>query len=135
APCEEEAQPAASASESAKRKRGAGQSLFFMRRSGFHAASNVDLDAGFVRNGSFLITTDPLVELDDGQAHVEARASPLGARGRDLAAVRLGEFFDEREADAESAVSSRGGAVGLPEAIPDVRHEVGGYALARVLDL
>src|SRR5947209_15658907 len=67
------------------------------------------------------LKADPFVELYDGQAHVEARASALRALGLDPTAVRLREFPDEREADAESAVAARGGAVGLPEAIPDVR--------------
>jgi hypothetical protein len=40
-----------------------------------------------------------LFELDDGQAHGEARAAAVFARGLDLTAVRLDQLFDEREPD------------------------------------
>ena len=50
------------------------------------------------------LATGPLVELDDGQAHVEARADAFRARGLDLPSVRFDQLLDEREADAQPPV-------------------------------
>ena len=51
---------------------------------------------------------------------------------RDRAAVQLDEVPHDREPEAEPAVHARGRAVGLPEALEDVRQELGRDALAGV---
>src|SRR3954463_8130684 len=72
-------------------------------------------------------------QLHERQSDRKDRAAV--ALGRDLAAVRFDQLFDEREADAEAAVPSGRRAVGLTEAVPDVRQKFRRDAFAVVLDL
>ena len=67
-----------------------------------------------------------------GKGDDEGGAAAL-ARGQraDGAAVQLGELLDEREADAQPAVSAGAGGVGLAEAVEHVGEEVGVNRLGR----
>src|SRR5205085_10299645 len=65
----------------------------------------------------------------------EGRAAPRAFRfGADCAAVQLDQVSHYREAEPESAVRARRGLVALPEAVEDVREEVGANPRARVRD-
>jgi hypothetical protein len=57
-----------------------------------------------------------------------------GALDVHAAAMRFDEFADDREAEAQAAVRPGGRVVRLPEAIEDVRQQLGRDARARVAD-
>ena len=75
------------------------------------------------------------MEGEHGEGNDE-RGSLAGAEagGADGSAVAFDEVLDDGEAEAEAAVFTRGGGVGLAEAVEDVGEEVGVDAFAGVGD-
>src|SRR5439155_13066258 len=67
------------------------------------------------------------------QPHGERRAQVRPrALGLHVAAVQLDQMTNDREPESQTAVGTRARAVGLPEAIEDVRQELGRDAAAGV---
>src|SRR5437867_5594815 len=69
------------------------------------------------------------------ETHREGRSQPFPRAFRVHGTpVQLHQVTDDRQPESEAAVLPRAGAVGLPEAIEDVRKEIGADALASVAD-
>src|SRR5262245_53930845 len=85
-----------------------------------HAASGFTHSKFQIPNSQFLILHGGRQE----DHEPSAAAAALAVR-RDRSAVQLDEVTDDREAETEAAVRSRGRSVGLAEAIEDERQRVG----------